>query len=130
MDYPGRLSRLQSGLEQNHLDSLLVTHLPNIRYLCGFTGSAGVLLVADRDCILFTDGRYRMQAKEEVSGAHFNKVNIVVTRKSPLLTADQGSEFSRAEQGEILGNYSRLQIASAISRVPTAVGSLRSAFRS
>ncbi|MGA6986800.1 MAG: Xaa-Pro peptidase family protein [Terriglobales bacterium] len=87
MDYPGRLSRLQSGLEQNHLDSLLVTHLPNIRYLCGFTGSAGVLLVADRDCILFTDGRYRMQAKEEVSGAHFNKVNIVVTRKSPLLTA-------------------------------------------
>jgi Xaa-Pro aminopeptidase len=87
MDYPGRLSRLQSGLEQNHLDSVLVTHLPNIRYLCGFTGSAGVLLVADRGCILFTDGRYRTQAKEEVSGAHVNKVNIVVTRKSPLLTA-------------------------------------------
>ncbi len=87
MDYPGRLSRLQSGLEHNHLDSLLVTHLPNIRYLCGFTGSAGVLLVADRGCILFTDGRYRTQAKEEVRGANSNKVTIVVTRKSPLLTA-------------------------------------------
>jgi Xaa-Pro aminopeptidase len=87
MDYPGRLSHLRSGLEHNHLDSLLVTHLPNIRYLCGFTGSAGVLLVADRDCILFTDGRYRTQAKEEVSGANVHKVTIVITRKSPLLTA-------------------------------------------
>jgi Xaa-Pro aminopeptidase len=87
MDHAGRLSRLRSALEENHLDSLLVTHLPNIRYLCGFTGSAGALLVADRGCILFTDGRYRTQAKEEVDGAHVDKVSIVIVRKSPLLAA-------------------------------------------
>ncbi len=82
MDHAGRLSRLRSGLEENHLDSLLVAHLPNIRYLCGFTGSTGVLLVADRGCILFTDSRYRTQAKEEVDGA-----SIVIARKSPLVVA-------------------------------------------
>jgi len=69
MDHAGRLSRLRSGLEENDLDSLLVTHLPNVRYLCGFTGSAAVLLVSARGTVLFTDGRYRTQAKEEVKGA-------------------------------------------------------------
>jgi len=82
MDHAGRLRRLRTGLEENDLDSLLVTHLPNIRYLCGFTGSAAVLLVADRGSLLFTDGRYRTQAKEEVKSA-----NIVIARKSPLLAA-------------------------------------------
>ncbi len=84
MDHAGRLSHLRSALEGNHLDSLLVTHLPNIRYLCGFTGSAGVLLVADRGCILFTDGRYRTQAKEEVD---VHQASVVIARKSPLLAA-------------------------------------------
>jgi len=91
MDHAGRLTRLRSGLEENRLDSLLLAHLPNIRYLCGFTGSAGVLLVADRGCILFTDGRYRTQAKEEVDGA-----SIVIARKSPLVAA---AEWLIAHQG-------------------------------
>jgi len=82
MDHAGRLSRLRSALGENDLDSLLVTHLPNIHYLCGFTGSAAALLVANRGVILFTDGRYSAQAKEEVTGAR-----IVIASKSPLVTA-------------------------------------------
>src|ERR1700692_1167227 len=82
MDHSGRLSRLRSALGENDLDSLLVTHLPNIHYLCGFTGSAAALLVANRGAVLFTDGRYSAQAKEEVTGAR-----IVIASKSPLVTA-------------------------------------------
>ena len=82
MDHAGRLSHLRSGLEENDLDSLLVTHLPNVRYLCGFTGSAAVLLVSARGTVLFTDGRYRTQAKEEVKGA-----SVSVAGKSPLVAA-------------------------------------------
>jgi len=84
MDHAGRLSRLRSRLEENRLDTLLVTHLPNICYLCGFTGSAAALLVTERGAILFTDGRYRTQAKEEVRGAR-----ITIAQKSPLLAAAQ-----------------------------------------
>ena len=84
MDHAGRLSRLRSGLEENHLDSLLVTHLPNVHYLCGFTGSAAALLVADRGSILFTDGRYRTQAKEEVK---VKVARIVIARKPPPMAA-------------------------------------------
>jgi Xaa-Pro aminopeptidase len=87
MDHAGRLNRLLSGLEENGLDSLLVTHLPNVRYLCGFTGSAAALLVADRGCILFTDGRYRTQAREELGNAKVRNVRIVVAGKAPLLAA-------------------------------------------
>ena len=81
MDYPGRQRRVSRALEARRLDALLVTHLPNTRYLCGFTGSAGVLLVADGRCTFLTDGRYREQARAEVQGAK------VVVPKGPVLDA-------------------------------------------
>ncbi len=92
MDHAGRLRRLRSGLEENDLDLLLVTHLPNIHYLCGFTGSAAVLLVGDHGSdntgsVLFTDGRYRTQAKAEIKGANVKQVKIVIASKSPLMAA-------------------------------------------
>ena len=51
------------------LDGLLVTHLPNIRYLTGFTGSAAVLLVREDTTILISDFRYASQAPLEVGAA-------------------------------------------------------------
>ncbi len=56
------------------ISSLLVTHLPDIRYLSGFTGSSAALAVTRRAARLFTDGRYRAQAADEVKAA---KVEIV-----------------------------------------------------
>jgi len=47
-------------------DGLLVTHLPSVFYLCGFTGSHAALLVfAGGQAHLFTDGRYTLQARQE-----------------------------------------------------------------
>jgi Xaa-Pro aminopeptidase len=74
MDHNSRLKRTQVAIEQRRLDALLVSCLPNIRYLCGFSGSAGVLLITARDKVLLTDGRYTEQARLEVKGA---KVKIV-----------------------------------------------------
>ena len=64
-----RLQRLQQELPEHKLDAILVAHLPNIRYMCGFSGSAGLLLVSGREIEFFTDGRYTVQAREEVKGA-------------------------------------------------------------
>jgi Xaa-Pro aminopeptidase len=77
-----RLQRLQSSLPLHKLDFLLVTHLPNIRYLTGFTGSAGVLAMADGQSVFFTDGRYSQQARQQVHGA-----KVVIAPKGPLLAA-------------------------------------------
>ncbi|MGD1210773.1 MAG: aminopeptidase P family protein [Candidatus Acidiferrales bacterium] len=51
------------------IDAILVSHLPNIRYLCDFSGSAGLLLVEVSTSTLFTDSRYTLQAGQEVRGA-------------------------------------------------------------
>jgi Xaa-Pro aminopeptidase len=91
MDYPARLRRLQAALPENKLDLLLITHPPNVRYLCGFTGSAGALLVSDRGVTFFTDGRYIAQARAEVSGAR-----IVIVRKAPFLVAAESLQGSEA----------------------------------
>ncbi|MGA2425841.1 MAG: Xaa-Pro peptidase family protein, partial [Terriglobales bacterium] len=104
MDHAGRLSRLRAGLEENDLDSLLVTHLPNIRYLCGFTGSAAALLVAARGSVLFTDGRYRTQAKEEVE---IKDASIFVARKSlPVAAAEWLATRRKSSTRASLGRVS------------------------
>src|SRR6266852_5023034 len=90
MDHEGRLCRLQKELSPHRLDYLLVTHFPNIRYLCGFTGSAGVLLVNERGSVFFTDGRYTSQAREEVYGP-----KVIIARNAPLLAAAQWLNSSR-----------------------------------
>ena len=84
MDYRGRLKRLQSVLAEKRLDGLLVTSLPNIRYLCGFTGSAAALVVLPDSCYFFTDGRYTQQAHEEVRAA-----KTKVARKAALAAAGE-----------------------------------------
>ncbi|MDQ3209119.1 MAG: Xaa-Pro peptidase family protein, partial [Gemmatimonadota bacterium] len=70
---PDRRAERQAALRQaiggEGLDALLVTHLPNIRYLTGFSGSAAVLLVREDTTVLISDFRYAEQAPAEVGGA-------------------------------------------------------------
>jgi Xaa-Pro aminopeptidase len=61
-----RQRTLRAALAGEGLDGLLGTHLPNIRYLTGFTGSAALLLVRADDALLVTDFRYATQAPQEV----------------------------------------------------------------
>jgi Xaa-Pro aminopeptidase len=79
MDFRARQKKLQDHLATTRFDGLLVSHLPNIRYLCGFTGSAGLLLVEQGGSVFFTDVRYDIQAHAEVKGA-----KLVIARKAPL----------------------------------------------
>lgn len=62
---PGRLASLRDRLAEEELDALVVSHPPNFRYLSGFTGSAGLLLVRGDGALLVVDGRYDEQAGEE-----------------------------------------------------------------
>ena len=88
MSYLLRQKRLAEELRWAHMEALLVTHLPNIYYLCGFTGSAGILLFQagahgrSPRLTFFTDGRYTQQAKSEVKGAR-----VVITKAAALKEA-------------------------------------------
>jgi len=64
-----RADRVQAELRKRELDALLVTHLVNIRWLTGFTGTNGVAVVgADGSRTFLTDFRYVERAEAEVDG--------------------------------------------------------------
>lgn len=69
MAIAGRLDRLRTAFEQHKIDGLLVTNLVNIRYLTGFSGSAALLLVTPEKAVFTTDGRYGIQAEQQLGGA-------------------------------------------------------------
>lgn len=58
---------IASGLAARKLDALLVSFGANLRYLSGFTGSNGMLLLTPSSAVLFTDPRYTIQAGQESS---------------------------------------------------------------
>lgn len=64
-----RLAALRASLAAAQLDALLVSALPNVRYLTGFSGSSALLVVTARDALLLTDFRYALQVKHEVGDA-------------------------------------------------------------
>jgi Xaa-Pro aminopeptidase len=64
-----RRNRLKPFFEDYALDAILFTNLSNVRYLCGFSGSEGALLLTNEDAWFLCDSRYTTQAAVEVSGA-------------------------------------------------------------
>jgi Xaa-Pro aminopeptidase len=89
-----------------------VTHLPNVLYLTGFTGSAALLLVARDRCILFTDSRYTLQARQEAASArvHIAKRGLFraageelggLRRKGPLRLAYSPAQVTVAQKTAI-----------------------------
>jgi Xaa-Pro aminopeptidase len=63
---PERIEALRRRLASEHLDALLVSALPNIRYLTGFSGTAALVVVTQGAVLLLSDFRYRAQAALEV----------------------------------------------------------------
>jgi Xaa-Pro aminopeptidase len=66
VDHVTRRARLAERLPALGIDAVLITRLPNVRYLTGFTGSAGSVLVGAAGAVFFTDGRYGERSRHEV----------------------------------------------------------------
>ena len=88
----GRLDRLRDAFDAHEIDALLVTTLANVRYLTGFSGSAGVLTVTRDAALLTTDGRYRTQSAEQVEKAGAGaQVDITIGPVTEQRTAAQAA---------------------------------------
>ena len=74
----GRLDRLRAAFDEHEIDALVVTTLPNIRYLTGFSGSAAVLVVTRELSVLTTDGRYRTQSAEQLQQSGASEVEVSI----------------------------------------------------
>ena len=77
-----RLQEVRKQLETARLDGLLVSHLPHVRYLTGFSGSNGLCVMTLSKQFFFTDSRYHEQSKSEIDG-----FEIIVTSDTLLKAA-------------------------------------------
>jgi Xaa-Pro aminopeptidase len=75
-DWAARLRVRQSALPAANLDGLVVSALPNIRYLTGFDGSAGALVVTKDEAILISDGRYALAIQEGMRAGALARVRF------------------------------------------------------
>jgi Xaa-Pro aminopeptidase len=66
--FANRQNTLKSILANQGLDGMLISRLSNVRYICGFTGSAGSCIITPSDNYFISDGRYMEQSKGEVKG--------------------------------------------------------------
>lgn len=96
-EFTRRLERVQGRVAELELGGLLVCHLPNIRYLTGFSGSNGWLLIAEDRCLFATDRRYEMQAGEELTSDA--DIELVVSQDGTLTALLDAAGFSRGRLG-------------------------------
>lgn len=87
-----KLSRLNDVMKAVRCDAILITGIENIRYITGFTGSSGFLLLTEGAGVFFTDSRYTEQAAKEVNGF---EVRSYKRRAPELAAAIIGARFKR-----------------------------------
>jgi len=126
MDHVGRRDRLRASLPAADVDVLLVTHAPDVRYLSGFAGSNGALLIGldPAQDLLVTDARYR----ERVADLDIGDVEI--ERRLTDVVASLGSvRLGLDPEQTSLATAGRLASANPavlLTHVREAVAALRS----
>lgn len=80
MNHEGRVNKLQESLTEHDVEALFIVDLDNVRYLTGFSGSNGQVVITPKSSWFLTDGRYRARAQETVRAAE-----VVVYADSALV---------------------------------------------
>jgi len=93
--YKERIKKFQAILKKENLDGFIVGPLAvdivgpyNIRYLCGFSGDTGLLIVTLKSAYLLCDGRFHEQARKEVKGAR-----VMPTKTQPAIELKALTQF-------------------------------------
>lgn len=89
-----RIDKVKKLLNEQDIDSIVVSNIKNVRYISGFTGDEGMAVITDKSAYLIVDGRFTEQAKDE------SKIKVV----------DYAGNFVKTI-GEILKNDSAKKCA-------------------
>ncbi len=103
------------------LDALVVTHLPNIRYLTGFSGSAGVVVVTRTRCVLVVDFRYSTAGRALLARRRDNAVELLQAEGSSL--DESILALLRTEQAARIGVEAAWMTVSRFERLSAGLGS-------
>jgi Xaa-Pro aminopeptidase len=119
MDHAARRERLASRLTALEVDALLITRLPNVRYLTGFTGSNGQLLLTASEALFLTDSRYKEQARRQVPDVRARIYAREFASIFPQASRDTGARRLGFESaGLTYKTYEKLRTADGAELVP------------
>ena len=126
-EYGDRRNRVFAALAEQKLEALLVSGAANVRYLTGFTGSNGLLLMSAGDSVFLTDPRYTLQASIEVScavrvvqGPLYPAAAALAVKKRLERLAVEGANL-RHDQYEALSEKVKLEPVSGLVEALRAV---------
>lgn len=96
-----RLTKLRAQMSERQLEALLVTNADNRRYLTGFTGSSGYVVVTMHRAVFLTDFRYQEQAAAQVQGCEVVIHGPKVTDTIKEVLSDMGARQLAIEQNDM-----------------------------
>ncbi|HEY1214349.1 MAG TPA: Xaa-Pro peptidase family protein [Bryobacteraceae bacterium] len=117
-----RIRTIRRAMAAQNVQALLLTHLPDVRYLTGFTGSNAALALTPRKAVLFTDGRYTVQAREEVESARV----VIAKKKSAQTMAAAWLEQQQLTRCGIDGTHTTIALLEHLRKAVS--GRLRRSF--
>jgi Xaa-Pro aminopeptidase len=91
MSYESRIDAVRAGLGELEVDALLVTNITNVRYLTGFSGTNGQVLVSAAGAVFLTDPRYAARAADIVRGAEVVIYPVALTEVLGARVAEMGA---------------------------------------
>jgi len=110
-----RLTKLRQRLIEGNLDAILITNGINRRYLSGFTGSAGALLISQDRALLATDFRYYEQVERQAPNFELVKVERALTDLLPDLLSELGVRRLAFESDDVTVERQR-QLSGALPK--------------
>ena len=116
-----RLEKLRQRLAESELDAILISQGENRRYLSGFTGSAGSLLISQKSAILATDFRYVEQAQSQAADFDIAQIEGELPKWFPDLASSLGAKRIGFEANDLSFSTYRQLVATAGEKelVPT-----------
>jgi Xaa-Pro aminopeptidase len=121
VDHGLRRARAAALIRELELDALLVTHLPNVRYLTGFSGSSAEVVLGPEAAVLLVDGRYAEQASHEAPDIERRTALDGYTEPAIEVVAALGGRLGFEREEVSFGGWERLRAAAGddLELVPT-----------
>lgn len=96
-----KLGKLRAALEENGVDALLITNGHSIRYMTGFTGTAGVAIISKNDAMFITDFRYTEQAASQIKDFRIVQHKKTIIEEIATQVTDMGINSLGFEKNDV-----------------------------
>ena len=115
-----RLKKLRGRLAEKEIDAIFITQSENRRYLSGFHGTAGYLIIMQKKAVLATDFRYTEQAAAEAPGFEIRRIAGNIKDWFPGLLDDMGIKRLGFEGGDVTFHF-HAQLRDALKKKQVSV---------